>query len=50
MEEALTVRRSFARHGWLGLCLVAIFWALNWGLEGPRTQWGFSLCGWATAC
>ena len=41
MEETLTVRRSFARHGWLGMGLVAVFWALNWGLEGPRTQWGF---------
>lgn len=29
------------KHGWLGLLLVAIFWALNWGLEGVRTHWGF---------
>ncbi|MDD5712280.1 MAG: hypothetical protein PHY31_05905 [Smithellaceae bacterium] len=28
-------------HGWLGLGLIAIFWTLNWGLEGPRTHWGF---------
>ncbi len=30
------------RHGWLGLLLVLVFWALNWGLDGLRTQWGFS--------
>jgi hypothetical protein len=41
MEEALTTRRGFAWHGWLGLGLIAIFWALNWGLEGLRTHWGF---------
>ena len=28
-------------HGWLGLVLVAVFWPLNWGLDGMRTQWGF---------
>jgi hypothetical protein len=31
----------FPRHGWIGLVLVAVFWALNWGLEGLRTQWAF---------
>jgi hypothetical protein len=29
--------RRFA-HGWLGLALVAVFWPLNWGLEGMRTH------------
>jgi hypothetical protein len=28
-------------HGWLGLALVALFWALNWSLAGLRTHWGF---------
>ncbi|MDY0018779.1 MAG: hypothetical protein RBT47_02130 [Anaerolineae bacterium] len=28
-------------HGWIGLGLVAIFWALNWTLTGLRTHWGF---------
>jgi hypothetical protein len=28
-------------HGWLGLALVAVFWPLNWGLDGMRTHWGF---------
>lgn len=28
-------------HGWLGLSLVLVFWALNWGLDGMRTHWGF---------
>jgi hypothetical protein len=27
--------------GWLGLALVAVFWAVNWGLDGMRTHWGF---------
>ena len=26
------------RHGWLGLALIAIFWPLNWRLEGLRTH------------
>lgn len=25
-------------HGWAGVVLVAVFWALNWTLEGPRTH------------
>jgi hypothetical protein len=28
-------------HGGLGLLLVAVFWPLNWGLDGMRTHWGF---------
>jgi hypothetical protein len=28
-------------HGWLGLSLVCLFWALNWALPGMRTHWGF---------
>ena len=32
---------SFAPHGWIGLGLVAIFWALNWRVDGPRTHWMF---------
>jgi len=31
----------FPVHGWLGLLLIALFWPLNWGLEGLRTHWGF---------
>lgn len=33
--------KKFPVHGWLGLGLVAIFWALNWSLSGLRTQWAF---------
>jgi hypothetical protein len=33
--------KHFAPHGWLGAALVALFWALNWALEGMRTQWAF---------
>ncbi len=32
---------SWPLHGWLGLTLVAVFWALNWFLSGLRTHWGF---------
>src|SRR3990170_6268629 len=34
-------RRGLAAHGWVGLALIAVFWPLNWLLEGPRTNWGF---------
>lgn len=34
-------RRGFALHGWLGLGLVAVFWYINWGLDGLRTHWAF---------
>ena len=36
-----THHRSFAIHGWIGLVLIAVFWAINWGLQGPRTFWAF---------
>ena len=35
------VKRSFPLHGWVGLALAGVFWALNWNLEGLRTNWGF---------
>ena len=28
-------------HGWVGLALIALFWTLNWTLDGLRTHWGF---------
>jgi hypothetical protein len=38
----MTVRQTkYPFHGWLGLILVAIFWFLNWGLEGFRTHLAF---------
>jgi hypothetical protein len=33
--------KGFALHGWIGLALIAVFWTLNWTLEGARTQWAF---------
>jgi hypothetical protein len=33
--------RKFPVHGWIGLGLAAVFWGLNWGLPGLRTQWAF---------
>jgi len=41
MDRVTTRMRGFAWHGWLGLTLVAVFWTLNWNLEGARTHWGF---------
>jgi hypothetical protein len=34
-------RRRLPLYGWLGLALVAVFWPLNWSLDGLRTQWAF---------
>ena len=37
-------RRKLSRfplHGWIGLLLAAVFWGINWGFEGLRTQWAF---------
>ena len=36
-----TTAKKFPFHGWVGLLLAAVFWALNWGLPGLRTQWAF---------
>ena len=33
--------RRFAPHGVIGLSLIATFWMINWGLDGPRSHWGF---------
>jgi hypothetical protein len=33
--------KKFPVHGWTGLGLVAVFWMLNWSLDGLRTQWAF---------
>lgn len=41
MESVAFHRRSFALHGWVGIALIGVFWALNWGLDGLRTHWGF---------
>ena len=36
-----TARTDFPIHGWIGLMLAAVAWALNWGLPGLRTYWAF---------
>lgn len=41
MSAQRAAKTRFALHGWLGLGLIAVFWPLNWLLEGPRTHWGF---------
>ena len=40
MEGVKTITRVSAR-AYVGLLLVALFWALNWGLSGPRTSYLF---------
>ena len=41
MVAKSSTKAQWPLHGWLGLTLVAVFWALNWGLDGIRTHWGF---------
>ncbi|HSO28158.1 MAG TPA: hypothetical protein VLS48_08820 [Anaerolineales bacterium] len=41
MDRVTGQPRVFPRHGWAGLVLILVFWALNWSLPGPRTHWGF---------
>jgi hypothetical protein len=33
--------KPFALHGWIGLGLIVIFWAINWSFSGARTFWAF---------
>lgn len=40
-EDLEREKASFPLHGWLGLALIVVFWALNWALTGPRTHWAF---------
>jgi hypothetical protein len=37
----LAMLRRFPLHGWIGFVLIAVFWPLNWALDGLRTHWGF---------
>ncbi len=44
MESSIStprVGRRFAIHGWVGIGLALIFWAVNWNLPGLRTYWAF---------
>jgi hypothetical protein len=41
LKRISTRPRGFPWHGWIGLGLIAIFWAINWGGRGPRTHWAF---------
>ncbi len=36
-----SARTRFPVQGWIGLALALVFWALTWGLKGPRTYWAF---------
>jgi hypothetical protein len=37
----VVARPGFARHGWVGLALIVVFWPLNWLMPGLRTVWAF---------
>lgn len=39
--DAVQERPGFARHGWVGLLLLAVCWPLNWTLPGLRTSYLF---------
>jgi hypothetical protein len=41
MKTPRPASAQWPAHGWLGLALVAVFWPLNWGLDGIRSHWGF---------
>lgn len=41
MTSEMTTKSRWPVHGWVGILLVAVFWYLNWSLEGLRTHWGF---------
>jgi len=40
-SRAESLNRFWPAHGWLGLALVIVFWALNWSLPGLRTHFCF---------
>ncbi len=41
MPFPFTPKRHFPPFGYLGLLLILVFWAINWGLDGLRTHWAF---------
>jgi hypothetical protein len=40
-RRLILTRSGFPLHGWLGLALALIFWAINWAWIGVRTYWAF---------
>ena len=34
-------KNKYPLHGWIGLCLITIFWTMNWSLDCPHTHWAF---------
>jgi hypothetical protein len=41
IRTQIKTAQGFGIHGWIGLGLIAIFWSINWSLEGTRTHWAF---------
>jgi hypothetical protein len=40
-EEINSNNQPWPLYGWICIILAVVFWALNWGLDGIRTHWGF---------
>jgi len=37
-KKNVSIRKQLPLHGWVALLFIAIFWTLNWGMSGLRTQ------------
>ncbi|HEX8991047.1 MAG TPA: hypothetical protein VF784_05165 [Anaerolineales bacterium] len=40
-RKLILTRSGFPLHGWVGLALALVFWAINWTWVGLRTYWAF---------
>ncbi len=40
-RKLVVSRAAFPLHGWIGLALALVFWAINWTWVGLRTYWAF---------
>ena len=40
-RKLIVTRSGFPLHGWVGLALALLFWAINWTWVGLRTYWAF---------
>ncbi len=40
-RQLILPRTGFPLHGWLGVALALVFWAINWASTGLRTNWAF---------
>ncbi len=40
-HKLIWMKTRFPPHGWIGLTLAVVFWAINWNWSGSRTHWAF---------